>query len=136
MAGRGVIAGYLIMKGDRRRMNCMIKARFPGTYVEADVSGTAVRFFVNNPADVIQRHHMAGEFYEQEDLALIARHLRPDSRYLDVGANVGNHVIYLCRIAGLRQVEAGTTQIVIHGEHVSAAAAVGESVAEQRGIDP
>jgi len=82
----------------------MIKARFPGTYVEADVSGTAVRFFVNNPADVIQRHHMAGEFYEQEDLALIARHLRPDSRYLDVGANVGNHVIYLCRIAGLRQV--------------------------------
>lgn len=70
------------------------------------MAGQTVRFFVQNPADIIQRHHMAGTFYESEDLQLISRYLTPSSHYLDVGANVGNHIIYLCRIAGLRHVTA------------------------------
>lgn len=81
----------------------MLQVRVPGTYVEAAIAGQAVRFFVHNPADVIQRHHLAGEFYEPEELAIIGRYLTPQSRYLDVGANVGNHVIYACRVLGVRQ---------------------------------
>ena len=81
----------------------MLTVRIPGTYVEALVAGQALHFFVHNPADVIQRHHLAGEFYEAEELALIARHVTPATRFLDIGANVGNHVLYLCRVLGLQQ---------------------------------
>lgn len=81
----------------------MLQVRVPGTFVEAAIAGHTVRFFVHNPADIIQRHHLAGEFYEPEELAIIGRHLGPQSRYLDIGANVGNHVIYACRVLGVRQ---------------------------------
>lgn len=84
----------------------MLVRQISGTFVEAQVAGQTVRFFVHNAADIIQRHHMAGEFYESEDLELIARYLTPTSGYLDVGANVGNHIVYLCRIAGLRHATA------------------------------
>lgn len=82
----------------------MLQKRIPGTFVETLVAGQTVRFFVHNPADVIQRHHLAGEFYEVEELALMARYMSPDTRYLDIGANVGNHVIYLSKIIGLRNI--------------------------------
>lgn len=82
----------------------MLTVRVPGTFVEAIVAGQRIRFFVHNPADIIQSHHMKGEFYELEELTLMSRYMTAHTRYLDVGANVGNHVLYLCRILGLRQV--------------------------------
>lgn len=80
----------------------MLQRKIPGIFVEADIAGQQIRFFVHNPADVIQRHHAKGEFYEPEELALMSAYMQPGTRYLDVGANVGNHVIYLARCAGLR----------------------------------
>ena len=82
----------------------MLTMRVPGTFVEAVVADQRIRFFVHNPADVIQSHHLNGEFYEVEELALMSKYMTAQTRYLDVGANVGNHVLYLCRILGLRQV--------------------------------
>lgn len=80
----------------------MLYKKIPGTFIEAEIAGQVIRFFVHNAADLIQRHHAAGEFYEPEELALMASHMHADTRYLDVGANVGNHVIYLARCVGLR----------------------------------
>lgn len=82
----------------------MIPERIAGTIVETTIAGRAIRFFVTNPADVIQRHHFAGEFYESKELELMASYMTPDTRYLDVGANIGNHVIYLSIIRGLRNI--------------------------------
>lgn len=82
----------------------MLQRKIPGTFIEAHIAGQPVRFFVHNPADVIQRHHANGEFYEAEELALIAAHVKPETRYLDVGANVGNHVLYLARYGRLRDI--------------------------------
>jgi len=82
----------------------MLHRKIPGTFVEAEISGQRIRFFVHNPADIIQRHHAQGEFYEPEELALMARYMTPATRYLDVGANVGNHVIYLARCLKLRDI--------------------------------
>ncbi len=82
----------------------MLVRRIPGTFIEATVSGRRVRFFVHNPTDVIQRHHLEGEFYEPEELAIMARYLNPTTRYLDIGANVGNHVIYVAKVLGLTQI--------------------------------
>jgi FkbM family methyltransferase len=78
--------------------------RFPGILVEAEISGQTIRFFVNNREDWIQRHHDRGEFYEVTDLNIMAQHMTRDTRYLDVGANVGNHVIWLSKFVGLKNI--------------------------------
>lgn len=63
--------------------------------VRAKVHGQPVFFAVQDPRDAIQRHHIRGEFYEAEELAIIARHFPIGGRYCDIGANVGNHAIYV-----------------------------------------
>jgi FkbM family methyltransferase len=57
-------------------------------------------FFVQDMNDIIQRHHMSGRFYEEEELAIIGRHFRDGGVFVDVGANIGNHSIYLAKFLG------------------------------------
>lgn len=45
--------------------------------------------------DFIQRYHVRGEFYEARVLEYISKFIPPQAIYCDVGANVGNHVIYV-----------------------------------------
>lgn len=72
--------------------------------VLAHILNQPVLFSVRNPRDVIQRKHMAGAFNEPDELAIIARHFPIGGRFLDIGANVGNHTLYVagflhaCRI--------------------------------------
>ena len=61
------------------------------------VNGQEDFFFVIDRHDVIQCHHAAGRFYEPEELAIIAQYFPRGGVFLDVGANVGNHAIYLSR---------------------------------------
>lgn len=65
--------------------------------VRATILGEPVFFTVNNPRDTIQRCHMEGRFYEPEELAIIARHFPIGGRFLDIGANVANHTIYVAK---------------------------------------
>ena len=53
-----------------------------------------VSFFVKDPEEEIQKYHFAGEFYEQEELELIRRYYKKDTRFADIGANIGNHAVY------------------------------------------
>jgi FkbM family methyltransferase len=55
------------------------------------------RFFVANPNDVIQRHHLMGEFYEREELEIITSHWCSGGTVLDIGANVGNHTVFISK---------------------------------------
>lgn len=55
------------------------------------------RWIISNPNDVIQRHHHNGEFFEKVDLELIKDYIRKDDVILDIGANVGNHAIFLSK---------------------------------------
>lgn len=75
-------------------MSCM-----DGSVVSFDVGGTTLRFFVNDPHDSIQAHHAVGQLYETEELALLAPHILPGARILDVGANIGNHTVWFAKIA-------------------------------------
>ena len=63
--------------------------------IEAQHSGKTVRFCVSHPNDVIQTCHLAGRFYEEEELAIITRHFQRGSVFFDIGSNVGNHSIYV-----------------------------------------
>lgn len=57
-----------------------------------------ITWAVRNPGDAIQKVHMAGAFYEPEELEIIRRHFRPGQTFVDIGANVGNHAIFAAKI--------------------------------------
>jgi FkbM family methyltransferase len=63
--------------------------------VRARVHDRNVFFSVANPLDAIQKYHFAGSFYEVEELRMISEHFPVGGRFLDIGANVGNHSLYL-----------------------------------------
>ena len=63
----------------------------------SNISGDkAIYFFVTDNHDVIQCHHAEGRFYELEELSIIARYFPRGGVFVDIGANVGNHTIYVC----------------------------------------
>ena len=87
----------LVRKNNRR-------FRRTGTYVSpvahvvrAEHLGQTIFFTVPNPKDEIQQYHFRGEFYEREELEIMARHLPVGGTYCDIGANVGNHAIFVAK---------------------------------------
>ncbi|NJS40279.1 MAG: FkbM family methyltransferase [Rhodobacteraceae bacterium] len=68
-----------------------------GHVVRTTVLQEPILFTVNNPADLIQKHHLRGEFYEPEELAIIARHFPLGGSFLDIGANIGNHTLFVAK---------------------------------------
>lgn len=55
------------------------------------------RWIIDNPDDHIQSHLKQGTFYELQDLLFISEQISNNDVILDVGANVGNHAIYLSK---------------------------------------
>ena len=83
--------------------------------VETTIEGQAIRFCVANPNDAIMKSHQAGAFYEAEELAWIKQHYRSGT-FLDIGANVGNHAIYVSKFLNAPRVvvfEASESTITI-----------------------
>ena len=85
--------------------------RDTGTYVapevrvvRTEVHGQTILFAVSNPKDVIQREHAAGRFYELEELDIIARHFPQGGRFLDIGANNGNHSLFVAKFLAASQI--------------------------------
>ncbi len=69
-----------------------------GTIVRHVIEGREISFFVVDPFDAIQKHHLEGKFYEQEELALISEFLSADRAFIDIGTNVGNHAIFVAKL--------------------------------------
>jgi FkbM family methyltransferase len=74
-----------------------------GIVVDPVIDGQRIWFFVNDNSDMIQRYHLQGIFYEADELALIASYYK-GGLFVDVGANVGNHTLYLTRYLGAERV--------------------------------
>lgn len=64
--------------------------------IPCQIDGKHVLFATDKLRDPIQRNHRAGTFYEQEELDKI-RSLFPknDGVFVDIGANVGNHSLFV-----------------------------------------
>jgi FkbM family methyltransferase len=73
------------------------ESRPDGTVVQTTVHGERISFFVANPDDSIMKFHQQGVFYETEELDLIKRYCSNVGTFVDVGANVGNHAVYISR---------------------------------------
>lgn len=71
-----------------------------GFVARAEIKGQPVFFAVANPRDSIQRSHMAGAFYEPEELAIIEAHFPKGGVFFDIGTNVGNHTLYALMFLG------------------------------------
>jgi FkbM family methyltransferase len=58
--------------------------------------GRWARMRLTNPYDIIQAHHVEGRFFEDESLDYLKGLLKdlPALRIAEVGANIGNHVVY------------------------------------------
>lgn len=59
------------------------------------IKGAEITFAVDNPTDAVQRHHVMGVFYEQDELDLIATYCPVGAVYVDIGANIGNHLLFV-----------------------------------------
>jgi FkbM family methyltransferase len=76
----------------------------PGVLAEFAYRNQPVRFFVSDIADVIQNQHINGYFYEIPELEIIEAHLPAGGVYLDIGANVGNHLVYVSKFCSPAEV--------------------------------
>jgi len=58
-------------------------------------NGIEARMRVTNPNDLIQAAHLRGEFFEADSLEKLRALIRnPAPRVVEVGANIGNHVVW------------------------------------------
>jgi len=64
-----------------------------GKIVRTVIRGRRVSFFIHNEKDLIQAHHNSGEFYETEELDIIAQWFEGGC-FIDIGTNVGNHTLF------------------------------------------
>lgn len=74
-----------------------------GTLIKSKVGDRDLRFFVTNELDSIQKVHRKGHFYEEEELAIIGQYFN-GGVFVDVGANVGNHTLYVLLVLGAKKV--------------------------------
>lgn len=76
----------------------------PMEVVHATIRRRPVAFCLNMADDPIQNAHRQGRFYEAADLARVAALVPPGATVLDVGANVGNHALFLAMFTGAQRV--------------------------------
>jgi FkbM family methyltransferase len=68
---------------------------------EIIVGGRALQLLHTDPADHIFRMvHSSGDFYESALLNNLARYLSAGDTVVDVGANIGNHALFLAAVMG------------------------------------
>ncbi len=75
-----------------------------GQVVRAVIDGKPVFFTLTNTKDVIQKEHLAGRFYETEELEIIRAHCPKNAVFVDIGANIGNHALFALKMLGVKQV--------------------------------
>ncbi|APX89222.1 hypothetical protein BV394_05410 [Brevirhabdus pacifica] len=65
---------------------------------EPSHDGVAARMRVTNPHDLIQATHLAGRYFDSEGLQKLRRLCdAPAPHVIEVGANIGNHVVWYAR---------------------------------------
>ena len=71
---------------------------------EFKCEGESFRFLISNPFDPIQRHFLRGRFFELAELQYVRQRVEKGALVVDVGANVGNHAVFLARFLEPRRI--------------------------------
>jgi FkbM family methyltransferase len=72
-----------------------------GTIVSYRIEGLIIHFFITNRNDWIQYNQCRGDFYERDGLELIRLHCPPERAFVDIGANIGNHAVFVSKFCGV-----------------------------------
>ena len=87
-------------------------------------AGGDVKMRINNPNDLIQRAHLNGHFFEADSLEKLHKLVKhPEPCVLEVGANIGNHVIWYAQNLNAKRiypVEPNPCALKILRENISA----------------
>jgi len=87
-------------------------------------AGSDVKMLIKNPNDLIQRTHLSGQFFEADSLEKLHRLVKsPAPHILEVGANIGNHVVWYAKnlnAARIYPVEPNPSALEILRENISA----------------
>jgi FkbM family methyltransferase len=75
-----------------------------GTICRVSLGDESAEFFVSDDRDLMQGSFTRGEFYEVEELLMLRDFLPRGGVFVDVGANVGNHSVYLGKARMLRKI--------------------------------
>jgi FkbM family methyltransferase len=75
-----------------------------GTIVRHRIDGEIVTFFINDRSDIIQSILFGGDFYERDTLDLIRDRSTPGKIFVDIGANIGNHAIFMSKFCNPSEV--------------------------------
>jgi FkbM family methyltransferase len=67
--------------------------------------GEKFRFYVDNPFDLIHRCFLKGRFFEPDELAFVESWVATGAAIVEVGAYVGNHVVYYARFMQPRSIK-------------------------------
>lgn len=75
-----------------------------GSIISHKIDGKMVRFFITDKSDWIQAHQCRGDFFERDILEVLKIHCCPEKIFVDVGANIGNHSVFVskfCAVSGI-----------------------------------
>lgn len=56
-----------------------------------------LRWIIENPEDIIQKYLMNGKFFEADRLEYMSQHINENDTVIDIGANIGNHTVFLSK---------------------------------------
>jgi FkbM family methyltransferase len=75
-----------------------------GTVVSQRIDGQIIRFFITDRNDWIQRHQCRADFFERDMLDEIRRHCQPERAFVDIGANIGNHAVFISKFCSVGEI--------------------------------
>lgn len=68
-------------------------------------AGETVRFTIRGNKNIgLAMHHAAGHFWEEEELGYLKEKIPPGKVIIDIGANVGNHLVYFGKFMAPKEI--------------------------------
>jgi len=86
-------AGYFDIAAAQAALEAGEPVCFP-PFEMLHVPGMGLNLCLNFARDPVQNAWRRGEFFEQEELSLLGRHVKAGAHVIDIGSNVGNHALY------------------------------------------
>ncbi|UCI19166.1 FkbM family methyltransferase [Mesorhizobium sp. B2-1-8] len=75
-----------------------------GTIIRHLLDGQMISFLITDRNDYVQSFLCRGDFYDRSALNLIRKQYDADKIFLDIGANIGNHCVFVSKFCNPRQV--------------------------------
>jgi len=104
-------------------------------FCEVSFDDKVTRFALTDPVDIIQKHHVYGQFFEIDELTTLREVIGTGKTIVEVGANIGNHLAFYAQHMQAKKIfpfEPNPDSISLLNRNIKANGL--ESVIDTRGI--